>query len=178
MNNKISILLLIFAVLLIVLPMVNAGYSASINFYGEKTDVYLGEEILLKLSIVNLISNPKMSAQVIILPSSGMSVISSEFSKVSAGQFAANYEINPGDGRDIEIKVQSNQAGDFNIKGRVIYYFGNDTENVQDYILGLPVKVKEEPYFNPSQEVKHKEIPGFGIILAVISLIFMIKRKN
>ena len=38
----------------------NSKYSSSINFYGEKTDVHMGEEILTKLSIVNLVSNPKM----------------------------------------------------------------------------------------------------------------------
>lgn len=119
------------------------AYSSSINFYGEKTDVYLGEDIITKLSIVNLVSNPKMNAQVIILPPSGMSVTSTEFTKTSAGQFAANFEIYPnGGGRNIEIILRPNQVGEFNVKGRVVYYFGEDKENTQDYTLDLPVSVR------------------------------------
>lgn len=121
----------------------NSKYSSSINFYGEKTDVYLSDEIIVRLSIVNLDSNPKMHAQVIIPPSSGMSVTSAEFTKVSAGQFASNYLLEPGDGRNIEIKLRSNQIGEFDIKCRVVYYFGDDSENIQDYSLDLPVIVRK-----------------------------------
>lgn len=55
--------------------------SASVSLHGEKTDVVMGEDILLRLSAVNLITKPKMHVQVIIIPPSGMSVTSSEFSK-------------------------------------------------------------------------------------------------
>lgn len=51
--------------------------TASVNLYGEKTDVELGENILLKLSAVSLITKPKMKVQIIIIPPSGMSVTSS-----------------------------------------------------------------------------------------------------
>ena len=61
-NKTFNILLSIFIInIFIIFSMVNvdAGnntkYSSSINFYGEKTDVYLGEDIITKLSIVNLI---------------------------------------------------------------------------------------------------------------------------
>ncbi len=182
-------IILILAIILIVGNLADISkYSASINFYGEKTDVYLGEDILLKLSIVNLVSNPKMTAQVIILPSSGMSVTSAEFTQVSAGQFAANYELNPGDGRDIEIKLRSNQVGEFNIKGRVVYYFGNDSGNTQDYVLDLPVKVRKETVLSTSKNY-HQEgsisseilVIAIGmiafIILFSVLLVYILKRK-
>lgn len=145
----------------------NSKYSSSINFYGEKTDVYLGEEIIVRLSIVNLDSNPKMHAQVIILPSSGMSVTSAEFTKVSAGQFASNYLLEPGDGRNIEIKLRSNQVGEFDIKGRVVYYFGDDSENIQDYSLDLPVTVRKPTVLTEVAEKtsQPKGMQGFEVIL-------------
>lgn len=93
--------------------------SASVSLTGEKTDVVLGEDILLKLSAVNLITKPKMRVQVIIIPPSGMSVTSSEFSKSGTNQFTANYELEPGDGKDIGVAIKPNQIGDFNVNGRI-----------------------------------------------------------
>ncbi len=155
--------------------------SASVSLHGEKTDVVLGEDILLKLSAVSLITKPKMHVQVIIIPPSGMSVTSSEFSKSGAGQFTSNYELYPGDGKDIEVRIKSNQVGDFNVNGRIIYYFGDEKDKGEDYTLNLPVKVRKEsvdsaqnPIANPAQ----KSIAGFRSLLAVAAILigFSIKR--
>lgn len=184
MKNKIIWILLLSSIFILI-PTIGIGigdakYSSSINFYGEKTDVYMGEDILARLSIVNLVSNPKMSAQVIILPSSGMSVTSAEFTKISAGQFAANYVLEPGDGRDIEINLRSNQVGEFNIKGRVVYYFGEDKENIQDYALDLPVTVRkptvltDTKYKNPQQNEVKKGMMGFEIIMIGAGMIALV----
>ncbi|NLN44765.1 MAG: CUB domain-containing protein [Methanosarcina sp.] len=117
--------------------------SASVQLYGEKTDITLGEDILLRLSAVNLITKPTMHVQVILLPPSGMSVTSSEFIQSGAGQYTTTYELEPGAGKDIEVRIKSNQIGDFDVNGRVIYYFEGDLENAEDHKLILPIKVKE-----------------------------------
>lgn len=179
-SKAISYALLIPLLILLLVPISTAINEASINFYGEKTDVYIGEEIITRLSIVNLDSNPKMHAQIIILPSSGMSVTSAEFTKVSAGQFASNYVLEPGDGRDININLRSNQAGEFNIKGRVVYYFGEDKDNIQDYALDLPVTVRRPTVLtdskikNPQQDEVKKGMMGFEIILIGVGMIAII----
>lgn len=172
--------LLLIPLLVLLIPVSTATNDASINFYGEKTDVYIGEEVITRLSIVNLDSNPKMHAQVIILPSSGMSVTSAEFTKVSAGQFASNYILEPGDGRNIEINLRSNQAGEFNIKGRVVYYFGEDKGNIQDYALDLPVTVRRPTVLtdskikDPQQNEVKKGMMGFEIILIGVGMIAIV----
>jgi hypothetical protein len=182
MNKKIICLaiLIILSILQSLSGFSFAAYSSSINFYGEKTDVYLGEDIITRLSIVNLVSNPKMNAQVIILPPSGMSVSSAEFTKTSAGQFAANFEIDSDEGRNIEIILRPNQEGEFNIKGRVVYYFGNDSGNIQDYSLDLPVTVRRPTVLtdvkikNPQQSEAKKGLMGFEIILVGVGMIAIV----
>jgi LemA protein len=124
-------------------PTPQTSTTASVSLHGEKTDVVMGEDIQLRLSAVNLITKPKMYVQVIIIPPSGMSVTSSEFSKSAAGQFSANYQLEPGDGKDIEVRIITNQVGDFEVNGRIIYYFGNDKENAEDQTLILPIKVRK-----------------------------------
>lgn len=182
MKYKIILILLIFLIVNISITYAESPkYSSSINFIGEKTDVYLGEDIIAKLSIVNLVSNPKMKVQVIILPPSGMSVTSAIFTKTSAGQFAADFEIDPSQGgRDIEIILRPNQVGEFNVKGRVVYYFGDDKENMQDYSLDLPVSVRRPTVLtdskikSPQQNEVKKGMMGFEVILMGVGLIALV----
>ena len=148
--------------------------SASVNLHGEKTRVVSGEDILLKLSAVNLITKPVMHVQVIIIPPSGMSVSSSEFVQSGAGQYTTTYELEPGQGRDIEVRIETNQPGDFNVEGRVVYYFGEDTENAEDYTLNLPIKVEKK-----SSPVEEESLPGFKLTSLVLALLvaFILKRR-
>jgi len=149
-----------------------SGTTASVSLHGEKTEVVLGEDILLKLSAVNLINKPKMHLQAIIIPPSGMSVTSSEFSKSGAGQFTADYELEPGDGRDIEVRIQSNQVGDFTVNGRIVYYFGDNKGTSEDYTLELPIKVLKEN--SSAQDPTGKATPGFEAVIGISGLLFVI----
>ncbi len=159
--------------------------SASVSLTGEKTDVVLGEDILLKLSAVNLITKPKMRVQVIIIPPSGMSVTSSEFSKSGTNQFTANYELEPGDGKDIGVRIKPNQIWDFNVNGRIIYYFGDEIDKAEDYTLNLPIKVRKEAGqavpAPTSDGGAAPKTPGFAGEIAIIGILFialLIKKRN
>ncbi|MDD2340758.1 MAG: hypothetical protein PHG79_11075 [Methanosarcina sp.] len=170
-------------------PKDNGEFSASVQLYGEKTDVTLGEDILLRLSAVNLITKPTMSVQVILLPPSGMSVTSSEFVQSGAGQYTTTYELEPGQGKDIEVRIKSNQAGNFDVEGRVIYYFDGDRDNPEYDTLNLPIKVKEGTPSDsqlPSTDTKNAvqsqnqtKSPGFGSFIALLGLLtFYTLRKR
>jgi uncharacterized repeat protein (TIGR01451 family) len=156
--------------------------NASVQLHGEKTDVKLGEDIQLRLSAVNLINKPKMHVQVIILPPSGMTVTSSDFSKSGAGQFTADYELAPGDLRDIEVKIKSNQVGEFEVQGRIIYYFDDDRANAEDQTLRLPIKVRDGQVPTTSTPTQNNGnwLPGFGALIAVIGIlaIYLIKKNR
>ena len=148
--------------------------TASVQLHGEKTDVVLGEDILLKLSAVNLITKPAMHVQVIIIPPSGMSVTSSAFAKSGAGQYTTTYELEPGTGKDIEVAIRSNQVGEFDVNGRIIYYFGDDRDGAEDHTLTLPITVRAEPeqtVDTSGSEEKGSSTPGFVAVVAVIGLL-------
>jgi len=155
--------------------------TASVNLHGEKTDVVLGEEVLLKLSAVNIIGNPLMHLQVIIIPPSGWSVTSSEFAKSGAGQYTTTYDIESGAGRDIEVRIMPNQIGDdFQVQGRIIYYFGNDPSKREDHTLTLPITVRAEAENGQGAErtagaSKYEMVsaPGFAAVVAIIGLFAM-----
>ncbi len=173
---KSSIFFFVFLILVSLVNTVSASENASVLLHGEKTDVVLGEDIILKLSAVNIITNPVMAVQVILIPPSGMSVTSSEFVTSGAGQFTSTFNLNPGEGKDIEVRIRTNQAGDFNVIGRVIYYFGNDKSTKEDYSVDLPITVGVPPVSTQAPPIEI--MPKFGtntlIILGIIimALIF------
>jgi Tfp pilus assembly protein PilZ len=152
--------------------------SASVELHGEKTDVFLGDDIILKLSAVNIITKPVMTVQVILIPPSGMSVTSSEFVTSGAGQFTSTYNISTGAGRHIEVRIKTNQAGDFEVRGRVIYYFGNDLSTVEERILSLPIKVRTPPPTPVDERTTAEKMTGLSkntlIILGILALILIL----
>jgi len=117
-----------------------------------------------------------MSAQVIILPSSGMSVTSADFTQVSAGQFAANYDIDPGKSIPVAIALRANQVGEFDIKGRVVYYFGEDKQNTQDYMLDLHVTVRKPTVLTDvsTKKSQPKGLLGFEVILVGVLMVIIV----
>jgi len=120
-----------------------ASDVASIALHREKTKVDVGEEVLLKLSIVNYISNREpMEVQLILAPPSGMSITSTEFTQSTTGQSTSNYTLNPGQNRDIEIRLKANEIGNFNVEGRVIYYFGDNKTSAVVKPFKKPITVK------------------------------------
>lgn len=166
--------------------------NASVKLHGERTDVVIGDNILLKLSAVNLITKPLMHVQVIVIPPSGMSVVSSGFAKSGAGQFTSDYEIESGVGRDIEVAIVANQVGNFTVEGRVVYYFEDDIKNAEDYMLELPIRVRSvgagpgpsvtssgpTPISTPGRLFG---LSGFIVLIAVIGALIaavLIKKKD
>jgi hypothetical protein len=57
-------------------------------------------------------------------------------------QYTSSYIVDPGTGKDFEVRIKPNQTGDFEVNGRVVYYFGKDRKNAKDQTLSLPVKVR------------------------------------
>ncbi|MEA3324872.1 MAG: BatD family protein [Euryarchaeota archaeon] len=167
-----------------------APQNASVKLHGERTDVVIGDNILLKLSAVNLITKPVMHVQVIIIPPSGMSVASSGFAMSGAGQFTSDYETPPGVGRDIEVAIVANQIGNFTVEGRVVYYFGEDTAGAEDYTLKLPIRVRSaDAHPPPATPITTSTpgnnggilgVPGFGTVVALIGVLIVaiLLRKN
>ena len=153
--------------------------TASVYLHGEKTDVVLGEDVLLKLSAVNIIGNPTMRVQVIIIPPSGWSVTSSEFVKSGAGQYTTTYDIESGVGRDIEVRIVPNQIGDgFQVQGRIIYYFGDDLTSREDHTLTLPITVQADPSTSKSKDLSTPGFMGGIAITGLLSAAYLLRKRG
>lgn len=158
----------------------------SVWITSEKTEnVELDEDAILKLSAVSLITKPKMMVQVIIMVPSGVSVTASDFSQSGTNQYTSKYELQPGDNKHVEVKIRANQPGTFNVKGRIIYYFGDDPSSGKEYTKDVTINVVpagSSPVTTQTQPGggTPKEESGFEIILSIGILIisyFYFKRK-
>lgn len=152
--------------------------SASVYLHGEKTIVTVGEDILLSLSAVNMITKPTMRLQLILKVPSGMSVSSAEFIEAGAGMYTATYAVEPGKERHIGVNIKTNQAGEFYVEGFICYYFGEDKSNAEYRNVALPVKVKpvstpiertQTPSSTPTEDPE--ELKVFASLNPVISVI-------
>ncbi len=149
--------------------------SASVSLHREKTNVVVGEDVLLKLSVVNLITKPVMNVQVIIKPPSGMSVTSTEFSQGAAGQYTSTYKLDPGASRDIEVRLKPNEKGNFIVEGWVVYYFGDDITSKKEEILKEPITVRLSGEITPTAKPQDGDTSdGSSTILGLIAIIAII----
>lgn len=164
--------------------------TASVLLTSEKTDIELGEDAILKLSAVSLITKPKMTVQVIIRVPSGVSVTATEFSQTGTNQYTSKYELQPGDNRDVEVKIRANHPGTFNVTGRIVYYFGGDISTGEDHTQEVTISVKPKGSAGVSGGVqtvqssdtpkKKFPIPGFETILGIgiLSISYLFSRKK
>jgi PGF-CTERM protein len=158
--------------------------EACVYLHGDKTDVIVGEEAILSLSAVNLITKPTMTLQLILKVPSGMSITSTEFIESGAGQYTATYTVEPGKERHIGVNIKTNEPGDFAVVGIIAYYFRGDKSNAAYEEKTLPVKVN--PKSTPTLTVTTPmpcptETPGFEAIFAIAALLavaYLVRRRK
>lgn len=166
--------------------------KVSVDLHGERTNIELGQQSLLKGSIVSFNTNrDKMHAQVIIIPPSGVSVVAADFVKSPAGQYTSDFELDPGKGKDIEVTIIPNEAGEFKVTSKITYYFGDnkDDNGYEEVKLDIKASPKESSSSgsvsgNAGQTTQPnstpKEEPGFEIMFSIGILIISylyIKKK-
>lgn len=107
-----------------------------------------------------------------------MSLLSSDFAMSLGGQYSGNFTAPPGAERIIQVRLKTKQEGDFELKGKAFYYFGDNISTKEESEQLLPLKVRPEgettatkPADGDSSTPTPTEIPGFVGILAIISIL-------
>ena len=115
-----------------------------VNLYGQRTDVLIGDEIILILSVVNPItSQGDLVVQLTLRIPSGWSVSSTEFSTATTGLATAVYRIERGKQRHISVNLKANEPFQGQITGEIDYYVdGNEAKHHIE--SSLPVTAQKE----------------------------------
>jgi uncharacterized repeat protein (TIGR01451 family) len=161
----------------------SSGPIPGVIFYDEKTNVTKGEDIQFKISLENFITKPILHAQITLIPPSGMIVSSSDFSVSGNGQYTSKFDLEPGERKDIEVKISANQVGSFDVKECSNYYFGSNKMDVQYEESDIPFQVSEAPTPTltptPIPTSTYIMTPGFGsigLVSTIIAVFFIIRR--
>ena len=146
-----------------------------VHLYGHKTEVTVGEEVILYISVINPITSPgALKVQLTLQVPSGWSITSGEFSPPVGGFQTAVYDIEQGpDTKTIGIHMLANQPFDGVITGYTDYYFVEQPEPKYHKEANEPVTAKQtEP--SPSAPSLPAVIPNGGISTEVKRVIIAI----
>ena len=158
-----------------------------VHLYGHKTDVTVGEVVILYLSVINPITSPgTLKVQLTLQVPSGWSITSGEFSPPVGGFQTAVYDIEQGHNpKTIGINMLANQPFNGVISGYTDYYFIEEPESKYHKEVNEPVTAKEKkllpsPTSRPAETPTPKP-PGFEAILAIaglLAVVYLLRRKG
>jgi len=146
-----------------------------VSLYGQRTDVLIGDEVILILSVVNPITSPgDLVVQLTLRIPSGWSVTSTEFSTATTGLATAVYRVEKGYQRYISVNLRANEPYQGQITGNIDYYV--DGSEAKHHIeSNLPVVAqKEAPKQEPASGASSDSEKGtiwviVGVVLGIIS---------
>ena len=116
-----------------------------VNLHATRTEVTLGEPIVLNLTAANPITNPDVTLQLVLKAPSGWSVSGAGFAQSCTGQCIATYRMSPGEQQSININMLPNQPGAFVVSGELTWYFGEDRETAGNKSVSLDLNVTPPP---------------------------------
>lgn len=154
-----------------------------VNLYGQRTDVLVGDEVILILSVVNPITSPgDLVVQLTLHIPSGWSVTSTEFSTATTGLATAVYRVEKGSQRHISVNLQANEPYQGRIIGNIDYYVeGNEAKHHTESSLPVIAR-KEAPRQEPIPDASGSGRKGtlwviVGVVLGIISAAGYVVRR-
>ena len=103
------------------------------KLHAERTEVTLGQQpVQVVLTASNSLVKPPMTLNFALEAPSGWSISGAAFADACAGgQCTAKYIIGSGGSKNVNVMMRPNQPGKFEIKGRMEWFFGNDTTTLE-----------------------------------------------
>ena len=117
------------------------------DIQAERTEVNVGDEVKLSLSMHNSLAQPRMTVSMSMRVPSGWNVVLSGegVADVCTSQCSAVYQIEPARQKEITFSSVANQAGQFYFRGRLEWFFGDDRSQIHGEDINILVTVSEPP---------------------------------
>ncbi len=116
-----------------------------VNLHAAVTEVVEGEPVHVTLSMINPIANEAMTAQAILEVPPGISISSAEFAESCAARCSVTHTLSPGEDRAIIVTLVANQPGEFSLKGKMEWYYGNSAGDKGQDEQEITLTAKERP---------------------------------
>ncbi|AFZ74524.1 COG1361 family protein [Natronobacterium gregoryi] len=139
----------------------------NINLQSQRTTVEPGETVQLSHSAANLHPEDELTVQLVLEAPSGADVSGTgDIDSGTAGQFVTTTELDPGEIQDQRIDIDLLEAGEYELTGQAIYYFGDDPDTSRTVEISLPIEKQPPP---PTTTERVADVTT-GAILAVPGL--------
>jgi hypothetical protein len=144
----------------------------------QNPEVTTGQDIILGISASNLVGNPAMTVKMVLSLPAGLSLTSDNFTEGDDAQYTTVYNVAPGDMRQIEIRLRSDQAGNFDIFGEISYYFEDNENAAYLQVFSFPVSISAVEIPSPAPTPIPSSEGGFfsdwRMILGIFAVIGLI----
>jgi len=141
----------------------------SVYFGSTRTYIEEGDNAIITLSAVNPIGNPPMNVQLILKPSSGVSIYGTDWITGGSGQYTGEYLLNPGDDvRSISIHVHVNQLGTNYVDSEIYYEIEGERVVRRERLDLIPPPPPPEP---------DSGFEGIVMLIGLCLATILIKRK-
>ncbi|KAB1184780.1 MULTISPECIES: PKD domain-containing protein [Haloferax] len=149
--------------------VVTVQRSATFDVSTDRSAVDTGEELLVKFSGANKLPDTPIQVRLELdLPESGVSVSGVAGSNLASPSSTEFVTIDPGREQSIQLRMQLNERGSYNISGNAVYYIGEVGEGDRRVVAVEPIKIQAGVTETESSA------PGFGIVGALVALVLTV----
>ena len=115
----------------------------------DRTKVTVGQQVRVQLAASNSLVKPPMTLKFVLEAPSGWSISGTAFADACAGQCIATYTVGSGELKNVNVAMQPNEPGKFEVEARTEWFFGNDTTTLETRTETITITVAGEPTPTP-----------------------------
>jgi len=142
--------------------------SATFEISSERSGVKPGDEVLVQFAASNQLPDEQIRTKLNLnLPESGVSISGVDGGDLASRSSTTFITIEPGEGDNIQLRLQMNDPGNYSITGTAVYYVGD--ENSGDRRTS-EVGAAEITVSEPESSA---ESPGFGILGPIVAFLIV-----
>ena len=154
------------------------------NLHPQRTEVSVGETVILDLTATNSIAKPSMTLRLLVKVPPAWSLGGNAFADACGSQCSAVHEIGSGETRNLVIRVIPNEPGLKRVVAQMEWYFENDPSTLDTDVESQEINVidPESPEARSSEGVSSSEGGPVGrwfdrywrvLVLLLISVILV-----
>ena len=150
--------------------VVTIQQSASFELTSEQRTITAGDEIVVRFTASNELAAVPMRVRLDVnLPDAGAGISGVSGADLASSSATTFVDIDPGGEESLNLRMQFNNPGEYNLTGTAVYYIGTgENESRRTTTVG-PVRVTVTSPETPTQT--SAESPGFGAATGVVSLL-------
>ncbi|TKX35060.1 PKD domain-containing protein [Halorubrum sp. CGM5_25_10-8B] len=148
--------------------VVSVQESVALDLTSEQSVVQPSDEILVLFSVSNKMPDQEIDVKLNLnLPGSGVSISGVDGTSLASRSSTEYVNVGPGEETNIQVRIQTNDPGEYSISGDAVYYVGGENSSDRRTSSVGPIEVTVESTSTAS------DLPGFGFMMTFLVLLIV-----